>query len=375
MSKQIKKLKKSIKSSAILKLAARAAKSKVGKSLVNTGMSAMGITSSQRKSIAGAYRTGTALFGDKSKASRSNVSVPAASNTVTSNSTYSEVLGKVTSQFAGSTAQGIRIRGCQPFTRILAPGAAGRVMASDVATTVLDGLDNVVLVNPVALGGPLLTQASNYSMFVVREFKLEYITLSSSIQVGEFAICYVREPTPAAVASGGVPTTFGEAREVTPSATLPYRSERVFFQFNYDGQQLYYVQDSDPVNEADDRLTHQGQIRAYAAAVDSGYTVGYFQLHYIVDLFYPTINSIGAFAATHLRGLSKDELKAISVYANKLRADRKDRGPVPRLRLPNPWDLIDPVAPTPKENDRENRTRSVERSQVRFSDLTVTSAR
>lgn len=332
MPSKLKSLARRLKKSKVLKGVQRGLKNQNVRRLINSTLSAAGIDAKQRKAMVAVPRAAMALFGDRKKKGMSNISVPAASNVIQSNVTFSEVVGKITSDYAGSTAQGVRIRGCQPFTKVLDPTGVGKVLASDVATTVLDGLDTTVLINPLYLNGPLLTQASNYTMYAFRKFRLEYVATVGSIYTGEYAICYVREPTPAALAAGAVPTNFAEAREVVPSAAIPYRSERIAFEWTYDGQQLYYIHDTDPTAESDDRLSIQGQIRAYAPSVGAGGATGYFTLSYELDLFYPTINTVGAFAATHLHGLTPSDLQALRPHIRAIR-ERKERPAVKKLSL------------------------------------------
>lgn len=331
MSQKIKKLQRQFAKTGLTSVAKRIVKgNKRVRRLVNSGLSAIGIDAKQRRSMMEVPRAAMALFGERKKHSITNVSVPVSSNTVVSNTTFSEVVGKISSQYAGSTAQGVRIRGCQPLLKVANSTAKGKVLAPDVATTITDGPDSALLINPTFLNGPLLTQASNYTMFAFRKFKVEYVSTVASIYAGEFAICYSREPTPATLSSGSVPASFAEAREVVPSASVPFRAERMSFEWTYDGQQLFYIHDPDVSTTSDDRLSIQGQLRGYSPQEGNDDVTGYLTLSYEIDLFYPTINTIGAFAATHLHGLTRENLDQLRLLANQMR-ERKVKPQMVRL--------------------------------------------
>jgi len=325
MSKKNQKLRK-LASVAKFAVALAGGKSKVTSAVVN-GLGSMGVpTGLTRSAIKVGSRVAKALplFGERKKSALTIKSNPISYTTSRDNPTWSEVVGKVTSQYAGRSAAGIKVRGQQPFVRIQVPSDYGKVLASDVATTSLDGLDNIVPITPVALQGPLAVQASNYQMYVFRRLRFTYTTIASSTQTSAFAICYVREPVLADSGADNIPIDFAGARETIPSAEISYRSECATLEVTYDGQQLFYVDSVGTTSEAV-RQAVQGQIRAYSSNLSTGVTVGYIMLEYELDLFFPTINSSGLFAFKYLRGLNKSELDRIADLALEIRKERKER--------------------------------------------------
>jgi len=230
---------------------------------------------------------------------------------------------------------GIKIRGSQPFTLVQKPTTdVGKVLVNDVAEVSADGTVNFVHLCPHALNGPLLTQALNYQMYAFRKVRLEYITTAPASQLGAFCLLYCRDPDEDSLGGSNIPMTFAEAREVTPVTILPYRQERSALEWTYNGDQLWYCEAGDGSSKDDMRLCMQGQVRAFSDSVATAATVGYLQIYYECDLFYPTPSADAAFASKRLK-VAREDKQALADYAEHLRSKRgKSQGS--RFAMPFP---------------------------------------
>lgn len=277
-----------------------------------------------------AYSMGSAalsLIGDRKK-SRTKLTPQAISTSrVAVNPTWSEVVGKVQSSYAGRSAAGIKIRGRQGCAIIQKPSGVsnnGRILQPDVAGMFPDGDDFILFCNPAVFGGPMSVQASQYQMYVFRRLLFEFDTNTSSVQTGQYALCYVREPQLVSGGAPNVPSDFAEARSTIPSAVINYRADAANLEITYDGQQLFYT-DFNVSNDEIARQTTQGQLRAYGDGVfDSLVVVGVLNVQYELDLFFPTTATPITFAARYMSTLTKEDLSQLLPHILELR--RKRRG-------------------------------------------------
>lgn len=306
---------------------------KVAAPIAKVALQSLGVPKSALNQLDRAYSAGKqassalGLFGDKKSSTKRVTSAPVAVNTSRTNPTWSEVVGKVTSQYAGKSAAGIKIRGKQPCVAIYHPAYSsdlGSVMLSDMATTAADGPASILPITPQALGGPLFVQASQYQMFVFRKLVFEYETVLPTTATGQVAICYCREPLLASSGAENVPATFADVRATTPSTVFPFRLESTAFEVSYDGQQLFYTDATASSDPEAVRLAIQGQLRAYAdASLTSSEYAGNLCVSYELDLYYPTINSGVVFAARHLSGLQPSEYEEVAAFVARIKAERK----------------------------------------------------
>jgi len=267
------------------------------------------------------------LFGDKKTSTRRSVAAPVAVSTSRTNPTWSEVVGKVTSQFAGKSAAGIKIRGKQPCVAIYHPSYQsdlGNVMITDMATIADDGAASILPITPASFGGPMFVQASQYQMFVFRKLVFEYETVLPTSATGQVAICYCREPLLASSGAENVPATFADVRATTPSTVFPFRVESSNFEVSYDGQQLFYTDATASSDPEAVRLAIQGQLRAYAdASLTQSEYAGNLCVSYELDLYYPTVNAGVVFAARYLSGLLPSEYEEVASFVARIKSERK----------------------------------------------------
>lgn len=321
------------KTSRILKSVVKRAKGvakKGAKGILKTGKRAMiaaGVPSSMIKFVSDVGKD-LSIFGDQKHSSTKLRPQAVASSRVSTNPTWTEVVGKVVSQFAGQSATGIKIRGRQPCVLVYRPaGVPGSVFVSDMALALPDGLDTVLAIQPSLLGGPLAVQASQYQMYVMRKMIFEFDTTTASTTTGQFCMAYCREPLLASTGADNIPSTFAENRATTPSVVVTYRSEAANLEVTYDGQQLFYLDSASGGSSPEAaRQSVQGQVRCYADGVFSeSQVMGTLNMTYEVDLFFPTINASMVFASRYFSGLSHAELEVLRGVARKLRSERKSK--------------------------------------------------
>lgn len=327
------------------------------------------------KAWGGAKQVGHALglFGDRKTSTKRMSSAPVAVNTSRTNPTWSEVVGKVTSQFAGKSAAGIKIRGKQPCVAIYHPAYTsdlGNVMLSDMATTSSDGPASILPITPAAFGGPMFVQASQYQMFVFRRITFEYETVLPTSATGQVALCYCREPLLASTGAENVPATFADVRATTPSTVFPFRLESSVFDVSYDGQQLFYTDATASTDPEAVRLAIQGQLRAYAdASLTASEYAGNLCVSYELDLYYPTINAGVVFAARYLSGLQPCEYEEVAKFVAKVKSERKTSEKVRGIRLADSYPGSRAVGPPQPSQpaSAQSRSSSVTRPSLAFS--------
>lgn len=231
---------------------------------------------------------GTLAFGG-SQFSSNVQTVPAAFNNIIGNSTFSKVVGTVKHPKLG--IEGITIIGCQPFADVATDGTTSNLFTATTLATQANA--NVYRVSTDTLNGPCAAQANLHQKYVIRDMLWEFNTNVASTQAGSFAMCIV---TDGADAVG--PSSFSEVRQVTPSIVIPFRADKAYLHYHYDGDDTYFTL-LDSTSTASRRQTCQLSFVGFPSASSIGaVTQGYINVYYIIELYQPTQSNGFTFRAT-----------------------------------------------------------------------------
>lgn len=234
----------------------------------------------RRKLTPGPVRGG--VYQDKGQGIISSYQqVPYASGAALRNSTYHRQSGNV--RHAALGLNGVKIVGCQPYLAVHLVNLTEDFFVTDGAE-LYDA--NTQLINPILLGGPLAARAVTFDRYVFRKIRLIYTTSVSAATVGQMAVCITRDPNP----DTDIPTTFSEIRMTQPSLAAPRWYPYWVLEYDYDGNELYFVSKSaSSTVAANIRQTCQcATVGYHNVASTSSSNIGYLMIEYEIDFFNPT---------------------------------------------------------------------------------------
>jgi len=201
--------------------------------------------------------------------------MPAAYANVDSNSTFCKQVGTAKHK---SGFQGIVLVGCQPLTTITTTNANSNIFTATSLATLTDG--NTIRLSPDILNGPLAAQANYHGRYLFTDIMIEYV---SNVPTSQANSCCLAIETDQETVSA----SFAENREVIPSVTFPYRTDRAFLTHHFDLDELYYVK-LNGGTQADVRQTVQALIVGWPDITSTGnLTMGYTNIWYRIELYQP----------------------------------------------------------------------------------------
>jgi hypothetical protein len=262
------------------------------------------------------------IFGSDNYVSNCN-SVPAAFINFEGNSTFCRETGAVKHPFLG--VDGLSLVGCQPLTDINTDGTTSGVFTANSLATIASS--NLIFISPDIFNGPLAAQANLHQQYVFRDVLIEYVSNVATTQAGSLAMAIVTDGS-AAGASGSFSTT----RQNVPSMVCPFRTDRAYLHYHYDGLNTWYTL-TDSTSNASKRLTNQGTIIGYPSASSLGaISQGFTNLWYVVELYQPV--STQGFTM----GLrSFKEYSLVREFVKSLRIDDSDEH---TERVGTFWELV-----------------------------------
>jgi len=210
--------------------------------------------------------------------SSNSVSLPSAFVNIDVNTTFCKSSGAVKHPQLG--IDGISLVGCQPLADITTTGADSQLFVTGVAS--VPGV-NSIQISPDAFNGPLAAQANLHQKYVFRDVLIEYISNVATSQAGSFAIAILSDSSLV-----NPPTSFSTTRQVVPSITAPFRADRAYLHYHYDGWDTWFTE-LDGASIAGNRLTSQGAIIGFPSATSLGaISMGFTNVWYVIELYQPT---------------------------------------------------------------------------------------
>jgi hypothetical protein len=233
--------------------------------------------------------------------------IPAAFNTICGNSTFLREAGKVKHPMIG--IEGIALVGCQPLTDIVTTAANSNLFTS--GTLALTSA-NAIALSPDALNGPLAAQANLHVKYVFRDVILEYVSNVATSQAGSMPLAVVEDGS-----SVNLPSSFSTTRQVVPSISFPFRSDRSYLHYHYDGMELWYTELLQ-TTEADARNTIQSYVCGFPSASSIGaVSQGFLNVWYVIELYQPTSSQ-----GFTLQLKSKEERDKVEQYLKEIREEK-----------------------------------------------------
>lgn len=221
-------------------------------------------------------KSASTVFGSKSYTSRSS-HVPAAFNTQETGTTFTRTVGNLKHSREG--VDGIAVVGCQPLVTIQTAAASSDLFVANSLATQTTA--NSIPLNPDAFNGPLAAMANFHLKYVFTDVILEYVSTVATTQAGACSIS-ITEGYPDTKAA-----SFAEVRQVSDSVTFPFRADRTYLHYHYNGDNLFYTE-LDGATTAGFRLTYQGLIEGWPQASSLGaVTQGYINVWYRIELYVP----------------------------------------------------------------------------------------
>jgi len=247
------------------------------------------------------------LFGSNNFTS--NVDhLPAAFDTICGNSTFLREAGKVKHPMIG--IDGIALVGCQPLSDIVTTGANSNLFTNG---TLASCTPNSISLSPDSLNGPLAAQANLHLKYVFRDVIIEYISNVATSQAGSMALAVFEDG-----ASTNSPASFAETREVVPSISYPFRSDRCYLHYHYDGLELWFTE-LETATSAGSRQTIQALLCGFPSASSIGaVSQGFTNIWYNIELYQP-VNPQGF--TLMLR--TKEEHDVVEKVLKQLREEKK----------------------------------------------------
>jgi len=221
------------------------------------------------------------IFGSDNYVSNVN-SIPASFVNFEGNSTWCNQAGAVKHKYLG--IDGISLVGCQPLTDITTTAGNTNLFTTG---TLSDTGANSIGFNPDTLNGPLAAQANLHQKYVFRDILIEYVSAVATTQAGAFSLSFSTD------GSGvNIPTNFSTNRQTVPSAVIPFRTDRAYLHYHYDGLDTWFTE-ADNASTAGSRWTAQGALYGFPSVTSLGaISQGYTNLWYVIELYQP-VNSQG----------------------------------------------------------------------------------
>jgi hypothetical protein len=256
-------------------------------------------------------------------AKEASYATPSSFACIQNNVTQMEPSSRVTHPSLGIA--GTRVYGSQPLSFIqLASGSPpGAFFRLDVTIPAIVST-NVIVMNPILLGGPLSVQGYLHDRYVFRMIRIKYTTYVTTTTLGVGAMCFEKDIASLTAQS------FNGVRVVTPNVTFPYRIPKAELDYVYDGPDLFYCDQATvglPVNLPQARQDVQSVLVGFdptgiVPGTDPSF-MGYLDIEYVIDFFDPV-------APTALLGTTTKEILALRELRRQFALDH-----VPRI-LPMP---------------------------------------
>lgn len=261
------------------------------------------------------------IFGDEATVVSNVGHLPAAFANIVGNSTWMKMEGKVTHPLEGD---GIAICGCQPFSDIATTNANSNLLTNSTLATVAP---NAAQISTDTLNGPLAAQANLHQKYVFTDILIEYVSNVATSQGGSMAMAIQVDGS--GVAAAG---SFSQTRQVVPSITFPFRTDRAFLHYHYDGPETFWTL-LDSTSSASQRQTVQLYLSAYPSASSIGtVSQGFTNVWYRCELY----QSVASQGFT-LQVETTEEREVLRAIAKRLFP--KNKPDKPRDALKN-WDAI-----------------------------------
>jgi len=240
------------------------------------------------------------LFGSPGFSSNT-ASIPAAFVNVENDPTYMKMVGPCKNKRLDLI--GTCLVGRQPLTDV---ATAAATLALFTTGTLATAGTNSITVSPDTFNGPLAAQANLHQLYVFRDILISYESNVATTQAGSCSLAYSRDG--AGTGGAGPPTSFSEARQISPTVNFPFRADRAYLHIHYDGDEVWYTE-SNANSVADLRMTNQGCIYGFPSITSLGaISQGFLDVQYVIELYQPC-NSQGFTAVTPLeRKLVRDLL-------------------------------------------------------------------
>ncbi len=251
-------------------------------------------------------RAGHVLYGSNNWVSNVS-SVPLAFDNIDGNACFVSAPKGVKHKTLG--IEGIQLHGCQPLSDITCSTASELFTATTLATLTTT---NQIGLCPDNLNGPLAAQANLHDRYVFRDVVVEYIGQVATTQAGCMAMSIVQDGSSS---FGGAPTTFSTTRQCIPNIVVPFRHDRAYLHFHYDGNELFYNK-IDSATDAGFRQTIQLTLSGFPSAINLGTNMGFTNIWYVIDLYGPVSTqgfTVGA--------RDKTERDMLEAYLRRLRLD------------------------------------------------------
>jgi len=247
---------------------------------------------------------GHKLFGGSNFASNTT-SVPAAFDNLESNLTYVSSPTSVRHPYLG--IDGISITGCQPFANVVTTASDSQLWTGTALATTSSV--NIIALSTDELNGPEAAIANLHQKYVFRDILIEYVSAVATSQSGAFALAFVNDGSGLAA-----PSSFATAREVVPNVVIPFRHDRGFLHYHYDGYDTWYTL-LDSATSAGTRQTRQGLFIGFPSASSIGAVAqGFLNVWYVLELYQP-ISSQGFTVQVS----DKSERDLVRAYIRSLR--------------------------------------------------------
>lgn len=251
----------------------------------------------------GGKRQAHPLFGSPNFISNSQT-VPAAFCEIQGSATYLQNAGPC--KHAKEGLNGVALVGCQPFTDVITTGANSNLFTTGTLATTSANAANL---DPDSLNGPLAAQANLHKKYVFTDIMFEFCTNVATTQAGSMALAVQEDG-----ASTGGATDFATTRSCAPSVTFPFRSDKVYLHYHYNGDNLWYTE-ADTATTGGQRLTVQAQLFGWPSASSIGaVTQGFMNVYYRIEL-YQSVNSQGFTVVVH----DKEERELLKQFLIRLR--------------------------------------------------------
>lgn len=232
-------------------------------------------------------------------------SLPAAFVNLLGNTTFISPPTGVTHPDLG--IEGTQIHGCQPLTNILTAAADSSLFVNASLATAAANSVNLI---PDSLNGPVAAQANFYNNYVFRDVLIEYISNVATSQAGSCCLSFTTD------GALNTPASFAEARQNIPSITFPFRADRAYLHYHYDGPTLHFCE-IDAATLAGQRSTVQAIINGWPSATSIGaVTQGFTNIYYVLEMYNP-LQSQGI----TMVWCNPEEKVLLKSYLAKLRGD------------------------------------------------------
>ncbi len=283
--------------------------SKVVLSSLNNGakVAVLGASKQSRKSIS------SNIIGTSNYSSNTST-IPSAFVNTDFNSTWIKQVGKL--RHSKLALDGIALMGCQPFTTFTTSATTSELVTD--ASLATRASNNSVFLSPDDLNGPIAAQANFHLRYCFTDVIFEFVSTVATTQAGAFCMS-VTDGLPD---TSGFASSFADNRQICPSITSPFRTDRCYLHYHYNGDQLWYTE-TDSNTLASKRLYTQALFQAWPSASSIGAIVqGYVNIWYRIELYSPVYSQGISFKFHNME--EKAILNKLREYLTTLRSKKLD---------------------------------------------------